>query len=149
MSGGQPDPRLLEGLRLARAREYFAAHEALEALWQDEPEGPWREALQALIQLCVALEHLRRGNALGAFNVAGKARARLAELEPWQRGVGVGPFAAAVEAFWREAHLADRVKEQLGGAIPSDDAPATPPPPLPPDEAWPIPPLDEALAAAL
>src|SRR5690606_23946329 len=63
------DPRLLEGLRLLLARRWYDAHEALEGPWGELEPGPWREVLQGLIQQCVALEHLRRDNALGAFNV--------------------------------------------------------------------------------
>lgn len=143
------DPRLEEGLRLLRARAWFDAHEAFEPVWHEREAGPEREALQAVIQLCVALEHLRRGNALGCFNVWSRAKAKLAplaKLDGWDGvvdGIGVEAWCAAMGPFFEEARLADRVKAQLEGGVAAGaehlDASAFPP--LPPAEGWPLPPL--------
>ena len=57
------DPRVEEGLHLLRRRRWFDAHEAFEAAW-GEADGDERAALQGLIHVAVAFEHLRRGNAV-------------------------------------------------------------------------------------
>ena len=147
------DPRLLEGLRLLCARRWYDAHEALEGPWGELEPGPWREVLQALIQHCVALEHLRRDNALGAFNVWSRARGKLKGAPEWVAGIGVGPWGAALERFYAEADLATRVQTQLEGGVaaeglgPREGRAALAD--LPAAETWPVPPLDDALRAAL
>lgn len=144
------DPRLLAGLRLLVGRDYFAAHEALEDPWRELEQGSlWKDVLQGLIQLCVALEHLRRENWQGAFNVWQKSRAKLRRAPAEVAGLEVGAWAAAVAAHFGAAHLAERVKAQLEGGVADGevhlDAAALPP--VPPLEAWPIPSLSAELAA--
>lgn len=70
-----------EGLRLARARRWFDAHEAFEDAWR-VATGPRRSLLRALVHACVALEHLRRGNAAGVALQLPKAQARMNEAAP-------------------------------------------------------------------
>jgi len=58
----------------------FAAHEALEVRWKSCPEeerGLW----QGLAQLCVALTHQERGNAVGAARLVDRAASRLQDYE--------------------------------------------------------------------
>ncbi|WP_139980389.1 DUF309 domain-containing protein [Nocardioides litoris] len=55
----------------------FAAHEALEVQWKSCPPEE-RELWQGLAQLCVALTHLERGNAVGAERLADRAADHLA-----------------------------------------------------------------------
>ena len=146
------DAEFLAGVRLLRDRRYFEAHEALEEVWQPTPPGPRREALQAVIQLAVALEHLRRGNANGCFALWNKARGRVAAGEDWTaEGLGVAGFLERTSAFLTgEAALADRVRAQLEGGVAADaEAGHVQVAPLPPDEAWPVPPLRDPLAAEL
>ena len=58
------------------ARDYFEAHEALEDPWREMERGEaWADVLQGLIQLAVALEHLKRDNSLGAFKYVDHIRA--------------------------------------------------------------------------
>lgn len=146
------DPRILEGLRLLLARDYFEAHEALEDPWREMERGEaWADVLQGLIQLAVALEHLKRDNSLGAFNVWQKAKGKLRKAPEWAGGIGVGPWAAAVEAHMTRSGLAERVKFQLEGGVAAGEEhlQANDLPPLPPAEEWPVPPLSEELAARL
>jgi hypothetical protein len=147
------DPKFLDGVRLLRAREYFEGHDVLERIWAPMPPGPDRDSLQVVIQLAVALEHLRRGNANGCFALWNKAKGKQRKLPDWSaEGLGVGPWLEAVGAFLtEEASLADRVRAQLEGGVAADaeaghmtDLPA-----LPPGERWPVPPVSEALAALL
>lgn len=56
---------LAEGLRLYRAGEFFAAHEAWESVWLGSRE-PDKTFLQALIQVTAAFHHLTRKNRRGA-----------------------------------------------------------------------------------
>lgn len=76
-------PLWVEGLDLLGRGAWFEAHERLEDLWRPLPPSPAREALQGLIQAAVALEHLRRGNQVGATRVWERARARWARLDEW------------------------------------------------------------------
>jgi len=143
-----PDPRLLEGLRLLRAREWFEAHEALEDLWREEPAGEWRDLLQTLIQHAVSLEHLKRGNALGTFKVWSRAKAKAAKLPEALNGIDLAGWGAALEAFYGEVDLAKRVQGQLEGGVAAGDEHIQLEP-LPADERWPIPSLAPELDALL
>ena len=146
------DPRVLEGLRLLVAREYFEAHEGLEAAWRELERGePWADVLQGLIQLAVALEHLKRDNALGAFNVWQKARGKLRKAPEWVAGIGVQAWASAVAEHFKRCGIAERVKFLLEGGVADGAAhiEASSLPPLPPPEEWPIPELTDELAARI
>lgn len=55
----------------------FAAHEVLEARWKAGPSHE-RDLWQGLAQVCVALTHEARGNAVGAQRLAQRAAGRLA-----------------------------------------------------------------------
>lgn len=144
------DERFIKGMQQLLAREWFEAHESIEELWReiDEGETERRAALQGIIQHAVALEHLQRGNALGAFNVWSRAKAKLAKLDPWSLGVGIGPWGEAIEAFYKEINLADRVRQQLEGGV-AAGAEHLDLPPLPAVETWPIPPLSDDLSESL
>jgi uncharacterized protein len=84
LAGGVvPEDRLHEtelfrfGVDLFNRSFFWEAHEAWETLWQDCPEGPYRQALQGLIQLAAALlkEHLQVPQ--GALRLARTACERL------------------------------------------------------------------------
>lgn len=130
----QPDPRLLQGLRHLQAREWYAAHESIEDAWRDTPPGELREALQGVIQLCVALEHLRRGNALGCHNVSARARRRLAALPAVVEGMHTHDWLDALQAFFEEIGLPTLAEQYRASGGFSDWAT----PPLPPEAAWPV-----------
>lgn len=80
------------GAALFDAGEWFEAHEVWESLWKTL-SGPDKERVQGLIQLAVALEHDRRGNAVGAQRTLDRARPRLA---------GSAALIARVEAWLRD-----------------------------------------------
>ncbi|PKL76741.1 MAG: hypothetical protein CVV27_08730 [Candidatus Melainabacteria bacterium HGW-Melainabacteria-1] len=61
--------------------QFFAAHEAWEALWIHSA-GPEKTLLQGLIQLSVALHHHQRGNHKGAAGVFRRAQMRILSLSP-------------------------------------------------------------------
>ncbi|ORM36433.1 DUF309 domain-containing protein [Williamsia sp. 1135] len=61
-----PPEQTLEVARdLVCAGRPFSAHEVLEVRWKTGPDGE-RPLWQGLAQLCVALTHAARGNAVGA-----------------------------------------------------------------------------------
>jgi len=62
----------------------FSAHEVYEARWKSCPE-PERPLWQGMAQLCVAITHGARGNAVGASRLLDRAVAR---LEEYARGGG-------------------------------------------------------------
>ena len=63
---GEPPPAgLLRGVEQFNQREYFEAHETLEALWNAEPE-PIRVLYKGILQVGVGCYHLLGGNYRGA-----------------------------------------------------------------------------------
>jgi hypothetical protein len=84
---------------LFEAGLYFEVHEALEPHWA-AAIGEVREALQGLIQVAVAWQHLANGNPAGARSLLAEGGARLHGRE--LLGVDLEPFArAATEAAMR------------------------------------------------
>ena len=57
-------------------QRFFDAHEAWEEHWH-RMQGPEREAMQALIQIAVAMEHEQRGNHVGTSRTLQRGTARL------------------------------------------------------------------------
>lgn len=116
------DPRLVEGLELFNAGEWFECHEAWELLWRDTP-GPGRELYRGLIMAAVALEHWRRGNPKGARQMWQKARPRLARFAPDADGLDLGTFRDRL----------DGVMAPLGDDAHPGRADTAPPAPTPRD----------------
>ncbi|MHC4829708.1 MAG: DUF309 domain-containing protein [Planctomycetota bacterium] len=139
------DPRLLDGLRLLRDRDWYRAHEEIEDAWRDTPAGELRECLQGVIQLCVALEHLRRGNALGCHNVANRARRRLEVLPPIVSGLRTHEWLAALATFFEGIGLPELSKRYRASQGFSDTTPSV----TPPESEWPVLPLEAELNARL
>lgn len=75
---------LAEGLRCYEAGEFFAAHEAWEAVWLQSHE-PDKTFLQAVIQVTAAFHHHQRNNPLGATLLL---QAALRRLEPYPPNFG-------------------------------------------------------------
>ena len=73
----------------------FGAHEVLEASWKAAPAGE-RDLWQGLAQLCVAVTHLQRGNAVGAARLLRRAAGRLPDDPPYGVDPRLGPEAAAL-----------------------------------------------------
>ena len=88
-----PD-KVLEGIRLFNAREFFEQHEALEEAWLREP-GPVRDLYRGILQIGVGFYHLERQNFRGARNLLTYGMDRLAPFEPSCRGVDVRGLRAA------------------------------------------------------
>ena len=112
--------KVLEGIRLFNAREFFEQHEALEEAWLAEP-GPVRDLYRGILQIGVGFYHLERQNFRGARNLLTYGMDRLAPFEPSCRGVDVRSLRAAalrcreeLESLGRE-----RIAEFSTGLIPT------------------------------
>ena len=85
------------GLDLARAGEYFAAHEALEDAWR-AAEPAEKDFFQGLVHVVVAWYQAGRGNRTGFERQLEKAVRRLSPFAPEHRGVDVAALLRQVEA---------------------------------------------------
>lgn len=121
--------RVLAGIRLLRARQWYAAHQAFEAVWL-EARGGEREFLQGLIHVAVSFEHLRRGNPRGALSQWRKAQQKLDRLGSRPFGIDVVAWRMDVRRFFARIDLETRVQRQRDGP---------PPDPLPDEGSWPVP----------
>jgi len=87
---------LERGLDLARAGEYFAAHEALEDAWRAaQPEE--KDFFQGLVHVVVAWYQAGRGNEVGCSRQLEKAARRLGPFSPVHRGVDVAALLRQVD----------------------------------------------------
>jgi uncharacterized protein len=87
---------LERGLDLARAGEYFGAHEALEDAWRAAKPAE-KDFFQGLVHVVVAWYQAGRGNEVGCRRQLEKASRRLGPFAPMHRGVDVGAILAQVE----------------------------------------------------
>jgi predicted metal-dependent hydrolase len=87
---------LERGLDLARAGEYFAAHEALEDAWR-AAEPAEKDFFQGLVHVVVAWYQAGRGNEVGCYRQLEKAARRLGPFAPEHRGVDVAGLLDQVE----------------------------------------------------
>ena len=124
------DPRVLEGMRLLRARQWYAAHEAIEPAWL-EADGDERAFLQGLIHVAVSFEHLRRGNPRGALSQWRKAEPKLGRLGTQPCGIDVDAWRAEIRRFFARIDLERRAVAQGSGTSPD---------PLVDERSWPVPP---------
>jgi uncharacterized protein len=88
---------LERGLDLARAGEYFAAHEALEDAWRAADPAE-KDFFQGLVHVVVAWYQAGRGNEVGCTRQLEKAVRRLGPFAPSHRGVDVAALLRQVEA---------------------------------------------------
>lgn len=99
------DPRFQAGVELFNQREWYAAHDAFEALWHDT-EDPERRWLQGIVQIAVAMVHVERGNHNGALILLGEGCTRLRT-------------AVAAPPSWTSSSIFDpcrALQQQLSGA---------------------------------
>ena len=95
--------RFLEGIELFNRGQFFDCHEALEEVWL-ESSGEQKKFLQGLIQVAVALHHLRNGNRVGAARLLEAGIEKLSESVPERESVDV---AALLEVL---APLRERLR---------------------------------------
>jgi len=126
------DDPIAVGVAMIQAREWFEAHEVLEVPWR-AASGETKQALQALIQAAVSLEHLRRGNPRGAWGQWNKARAKMDQLPPVMCGVAIAAWRDALATFYTDIDIDERSRRTV--ARQSMDGL----PPLPDVVTWPLP----------
>ena len=83
------------GLELARAGEYFAAHEAFEVAWRSAVADE-RDFFQGLVHAVVFAYQSGRGRAIGAERQRSKGLRRLGPYAPTHRGLDVERLLAAL-----------------------------------------------------
>lgn len=103
-----PSPRLLEGVALFNAGEYYRQHDVLEALWRDDLR-PIRVLYQGVLQIGVALYQVQRGNARGALKMLRRGLGHLQALPPLCQGVDV----ATLRGDARHLHDALAAEEKI------------------------------------
>src|SRR5215475_5045222 len=94
-------PQAKEGLRLFNAREYFEAHEALEAAWNAE-KGPVRNLYRGVLQIAVTYLHITRGNYNGAVKVYRRSQKWLKDWPDICRGIHVEELRRDAEVVINE-----------------------------------------------
>jgi predicted metal-dependent hydrolase len=85
-----------EGLGLAAAGDYFAAHEAFELAWRTCATEE-RDFFQGLVHVVVSAYQRGRGRPVAAERQRVKALRRLAAYAPMHRGLDVASLVAALE----------------------------------------------------
>ena len=83
------------GLELARAGEYFAAHEAFELAWRSAVADE-RDFFQGLVHAVVFAYQSGRGRTIGAERQRSKGLRRLDRYAPTHRGLDVERLLAAL-----------------------------------------------------
>ena len=111
---------LLKGIEEFNRREFFAAHETLEALWKAEPR-PIRELYQGILQVGVAFYHAERANYVGASELVRRGLVRLRRLPAECQRVDVADLIAQAEAAAAEINRlgSRRVRELDPRLIPT------------------------------
>jgi predicted metal-dependent hydrolase len=92
---------LLEGIARFNAGEFYDCHEVLEELWRAEP-APVRALYQGILQIGVALHHLRRGNWRGAVKLLRAGTEKVARFQPRCQGVDTASLLRAACACLAE-----------------------------------------------
>jgi uncharacterized protein len=78
----------LQGVAEFNAREYYACHDTLEALWMDSID-PDKKFYQGVLQIAVACYHLHNRNWRGAVTLLGEGIGRLPYYQPVYAGIDV------------------------------------------------------------
>jgi uncharacterized protein len=81
-------PEWLQGINEFNAREYYACHDTLEALWMDSID-PDKRFYQGVLQIAVACYHLHNRNWRGAVTLLGEGIGRLPYYQPVYAGIDV------------------------------------------------------------
>lgn len=93
---------LLAGVELFNRELFFECHEALEAAWL-QASGEQKTFLQGLIQVAVALHHLRRNNLVGATRLLTVGMEKLSGFKPSHEYVDVQRLLDGAQRLLAEA----------------------------------------------
>src|SRR5690348_4124817 len=94
--GDPPPAALRHGIAQFNRGEYYQCHETLEDAWKAE-RAPIRQLYQGILQVGVALHHLRYGNYIGANKLLTLGLGYLRQFAPTCLGVDVAQLIAAAE----------------------------------------------------
>ena len=86
-------PMLLEAIAQLNRGDYFEQHETLEELWKAEPRDI-RRVYQGILQIGVAMHHLRNGNHHGAVYMLQRGSAYLRPFTPRCQTVDIDDLLA-------------------------------------------------------
>lgn len=90
----EPAPPLLRtGIEQFNRGDYFEQHETLEELWNAEPREV-RRLYQGILQIGVAMHHIRRGNHHGAVYMLTRGSEYLRPFTPTCQSVDVADLLA-------------------------------------------------------
>ncbi|PZR99021.1 MAG: DUF309 domain-containing protein [Candidatus Chloroheliales bacterium] len=106
--GDQPPAALRHGIAQFNRGEYYQCHETLEDAWKAE-RTPIRQLYQGILQIGVALHHLRYGNYVGASKLLVLGLGYLRGFSPACLGVDVAKLISDAELVQARLH-------QLGAA---------------------------------
>jgi uncharacterized protein len=103
----------MRGIQLFNDEQFFECHEVLEEVWM-QVSGEQKIFLQGIIQVAVALHHLKRDNLVGARRLLDAGTKKLAQFAPSHETVDVARLLMDVQP------LATRIKfPQAGQAAPT------------------------------
>ena len=88
-----PPALLLDGIAQFNRGEFFEQHETLEDLWRSEPRGV-RELYQGILQIGVAMYHIKRRNHHGTIYMLTRGSNYLRPFTPTCQSVDVAHLLA-------------------------------------------------------
>ena len=84
------DARLVRGVELFNAQEYFESHDVIEDLWlETKPSDAHRDFYKALIQSAASVYQWQRGILSGARGLHSSSLQYLEKYSPWALGIDV------------------------------------------------------------
>lgn len=86
------------GIHQFNRGEFYACHDTLEAIWM-HANPPEKGFYQGILQIAVALYHLRNGNWQGAATLMGEGIRRLEPFEPAYRNIDVTDLLDRADAW--------------------------------------------------
>jgi hypothetical protein len=104
-------PLLGHGIGLFNAGYFFEAHEVLEEIWRDAPEGE-KKFWQGLIQIAVAFHHRSVGNKIGAQSLLNRAIRNLSPYPDIYGGIQLRALKVSLEK-WQDATSKNEVNFHL------------------------------------
>lgn len=114
------DPRVIRGVELFNARDFFECHDVFEEYW-NELRGSEKLSIQGLIQTAVGCYHAMNGNFTGAASQFDKAQNKLALHSPRMFGLDDAGLVERVQAM---KDRAVRCKDNPGLDFQADLIPA-------------------------
>jgi predicted metal-dependent hydrolase len=99
-------PKAREGVELFDHREYYEAHEPLEAAWM-VTDSPERDLYQGILQIGLAYYQITRGNYRGSLKMFKRGQRNLAPLGEALLGIDISQLQ-------EDARLVETTLRQLG-----------------------------------